>query len=242
MKLLLTSAGITNDSIRNALVDLLGRPITECKAVVVPTAVYAMRGGPAFATLLLQDLAAMGWDEFGVLELTALPTLLEEHWRPGLDAADVIIVAGGNTGYLSYWWQHSGLAALLPEVLRDTVYVGISAGGTTITHSLNVDREHLERTGIYYDDEYDEAAPPGAGSDRALGLVDFVIRPHLGADYFPTATMELMKTAAAKVDVPLYAIDDQTAIKVVDGVVEVVSEGDWTVFNPGAFTPQQDSR
>lgn len=231
MKLLLTSAGITNDSIRDALVDLLGKPITECRALLVPTAVHAMPGGPGYATMLLHELAAMGWDELGVLELTALPTLLEEHWRPQLDAADVIVVAGGNTGYLSYWWQQSGLAAALPEILRNTVYVGISAGGTTVTHSLNVDHERLARTGIYYDDEYDEAAPPDAGSDRALGLVDFVIRPHLDADYFPTATMERMKAAAAKVDVPLYAIDDQTAIKVIDGEVEVVSEGNWAVFN-----------
>lgn len=230
MKLLLTSAGITNDSIRDALLDLLGRPITECKAVVVPTAMHALPGGPGFSPMLLRDLAAMGWEELGVLELTALPTLLEEHWRPDLDAADVLIVAGGNTGYLSHWWQHSGLAGLLPEILQETVYVGISAGGTTITHSLNVDRERLERTGTFYDDEYDEAAPPGAGSDRALGLVDFVIRPHLGADYFPTATMELMKAVAAKVDVPLYAIDDQTAIKVIDGTVEVISEGHWKQF------------
>jgi hypothetical protein len=86
-----------------------------------------------------------------------------------------------------------------------------------VTHGVNVDRDRLERTGIYYDDEYDEAAPQGAGSDWTLGLVDFEIRPHLNADYFPVATMEFMERVAAKLDVPLYAFDDETALKVVDG-------------------------
>jgi len=147
-----------------------------------------------------------------------------------VETADIIIVGGGNTGYLSYWMQESGLAKKLPELLKNKVYMGISAGGGMLTHSLNIDHERLEKTGIYYDDEYDEAAPPHAGSDQTLKLVDFVIRPHLNADYFPTATLENMEKAAARVDVPLYAFDDQSAIKVVDGKVEVISEGEWKLF------------
>jgi dipeptidase E len=118
----------------------------------------------------------------------------------------------------------------LPALLEDRVYVGISAGSAVATPGLNYDPGHLERTGVYYDDEYGEAAPPGAGSARGMGLVDFVLRPHLNAEYFPAATMEMMERAAAKVDAPLYAIDDQTAIKVVDGKAEVVSEGEWRLF------------
>lgn len=99
-----------------------------------------------------------------------------------------------------------------------------------VTHSLNLNRAELARTSIYYDDEYDEAAPPNAGSDQTLKLVDFVIRPHLNSADFPAATLENMEKWAAKVDVPMYAIDDQTAIKVVDGEVEVISEGEWKLF------------
>ena len=230
MKLLLTSVGISNDSIRAALVDLLGKPTAACKAIGVPTAIYALPGGNADSWLMLRELANIGWQEFGVLELTALPSLLEEHWLPAVEAADIIIVGGGNTGYLSHWMFASGLAAKLPQLLQDKVYLGVSAGGAVVTHSLNVSREVFERTGVYYDDEYDEAAPLNAGSDRTLGLVDFVIRPHLNADYFPAATLETFAAAAAKVRVPLYAFDDQSAIKVVDGVVEVISEGEWHLF------------
>lgn len=231
MKLLLTSAGITNQSIRQALVDLLGKPIAESSAVCVPTAIYAMPGGSGFAWQELREFGQLGWQALAVLELTALPSLPDEHWLPALEAADAIIVGGGNGGYLCYWMQASGLAARLPALLKDKVYRGVSAGSMLVTHSFQVDPDELKRTGIYKDADYDEAAPPNAGSDQTLGLVDFVIRPHLNADYFPTATLERFAKSAARLDVPLYAIDDQTAIKVVDGEVRVISEGEWKLFD-----------
>ncbi len=236
MKFLLTSAGISNDSIRAALVDLLGKPIAACRAVCIPTASLALPSGvgDSWWTLKLLDL---GWAEYGMLELTALPTLPEECWLPALEAADCLLVGGGNNGYLSYWLEQSGLAARLPALLRDKVYVGVSAGSMIATHSLQIDRDYLARTGIYRDADFEEDAPPGAGSDRALGLLPFVIRPHLGADYFPTATAERFARSAADLSVPLYAIDDQTALKVVDNAVEVVSEGVWHRFAGGRAAP-----
>jgi dipeptidase E len=231
IRLLLTSAGITNESIRNALLELVGKPFTESRAICIPTAIYAYPGGTGYAWRLLRELADLGWSEFGVLELTTLPTILEQDWLPAVQAADVIIVGGGNTGYLSYWMFESGFAARLPALLETRVYLSISAGGAMVTHGLNIDRERLEKTGIYYDDEYDEAAPPSAGGDKTIPLVNFVIRPHLNAEYFPSATLENMARAAAKVTVPLYAFDDQTALKVVGDKVEIISEGEWQLFN-----------
>jgi dipeptidase E len=230
LKLLLTSAGITNDSIRQALVDMLAKPLAQSNLVCIPTAIYPMAGGNGFAWQALKELGEMGWKELAILELTTMPSILEEHWLPTLEAADVIWVSGGITLYLSYWMQTSGLAKKLPELLRKAIYVGVSAGSMNLTRSLNISHEALAATGIYYDDEYDEAAPPNAGSDKTLKLVNFVLRPHLNANYFPAATLENMEKWAAKVEVPLYAIDDQTAIKVVDGTVEVISEGEWKLF------------
>ena len=40
VKLLLTSGGVTNTSIRDALVDLLGKPIADSSALCIPTAEY----------------------------------------------------------------------------------------------------------------------------------------------------------------------------------------------------------
>lgn len=232
MKLLLTSIGIANDSIRQALVDLLGKPVEECRAVQISTALYAMPSGPQDAYEMVKYYGEMGWGELGTLELTALPTIEEDHWIPFVESADALLVSGGNTGYLSYWMEQSGFAERLPALLENTVYVGISAGSTMMTPGQNHDPERLARDGVFYDDEYDEAAPRNAGSAWGLGLVDFAIRPHLNADYFPMATMAMMERAATKLDYPLYAIDDATAIKVVDGEVEVITEGEWRLFEP----------
>ncbi|MBA2679750.1 MAG: Type 1 glutamine amidotransferase-like domain-containing protein [Ktedonobacteraceae bacterium] len=230
MKLLLTSLGLTNDSIRKALVDLLGKPIEVSKAVFIPTAMYAMPGASGLVWEVLKEQGEVGWQELGVLELTALPSILQEHWLPALEAADVIIVGGGNTPYLSYWMQASGLDKKLPELLKNTVYMGVSAGSMVMAHSIHINREELETTGIYYDDEYHDIAPANAGSDKTLKLVDFTLRPHLGADYFPNITLDRMQKAAVNIDVPMYVIDDQTALKVTDSNVEVVSEGQWKLF------------
>lgn len=231
MKLLLTSSGVTNDSIRDALSRLLGRPTSECAAVHIPTAVYGLHGGPGYATDMTRYWDGLGWAELATIELTALPSLPEGLWRPSLETADAILVAGGNSGYLSYWFHHTPFAAALPQLLPTAVYVGVSAGSCLLTPSLNYDRQRWSDNGVYYDDEYDEAAPSGAGDHRGLGVVDFYLRPHLNSPDFPDTSPEAMRRAAAKVDGPLYAIDDQTAIVVDDGDIEVISEVDWLLFD-----------
>lgn len=68
------------------------------------------------------------------------------------------------------------------------------------------------------------------GGDETLGVVDFSIFPHLDHPDLPENTMADAEKWAAGMSVPCYAIDDETAIKVVDGTVEVVSEGHWKLF------------
>jgi dipeptidase E len=74
---------------------------------------------------------------------------------------------------------------------------------------------------------------PLTGSDRALGLVDFSLFPHLEREDMPDTSLANIERWAAGLSMPAYAIDDQTAIKVVDDSVEVVSEGRWKLFTPG---------
>ena len=221
MKFLLTSAGISNDSIRNALVDLLGKPIAESSALCIPTAAYAMPGGAAMAWRLICGVAAtplceLGWKSLGVLELTALPSIKEEHWVPLVQETDALLVGGGDPLYLCYWMRQSGLADLLPS-LRETVYVGVSAGSMVMAPNVGEDFVRWN---------------PPTGSDRALGMVDFSLFPHLDHPDMPDNSMADAERWAAGIPVPAYAIDDQTAIKVIDGVVEVVSEGHWKRFTP----------
>jgi dipeptidase E len=220
VKLLLTSGGITNPSIRAALVELLGKPVEQARALVVPTAQWGhpMCGPTSVRGLIAADqahasLTGQGWASLGVLEVTALPTIGAERWRPWVREADVLLVDGGDATYLAHWLRESGLADLLPS-LEDTVWVGVSAGSMVMTPRIG-------------DDFVEWASAP---NDRTLGVVGFSIFPHLEA--FPTNTMADAERWAAALDVPSYAIDEQTAIRVVDGQVDVVSEGTWRHF-PG---------
>src|SRR5215212_2820466 len=139
MKLLLTSGGVTNTSIHDALVDLLGKPIAECHALCIPTAQWGHpMCGPASVRGFLaaepefRHLSGLGWASLGVLELTALPTIGAERWVSWVREADVLLVDGGDATYLCHWMRESGMADLLPS-LPDTVWVGVSAGSMVMT-------------------------------------------------------------------------------------------------------------
>ena len=223
MKLLLTSAGIKNPSIHDALVDLLGKPIEESDALCIPTASYAhpMAGpGRAWSFISGQEprcpMTELGWKSMGVLELTALPSIDQERWVPWVRETDVLLVNGGDALYLCYWIRQSGLADLLPS-LHETVWVGLSAGSMVMTPRIGEDFVQWK---------------PASGGDETLGLVDFSIFPHLDNPDLPENTLSNAERWAAGIQGPAYAIDDQTAIKVVDGTVEVVSEGHWKLFTP----------
>jgi dipeptidase E len=218
MKLLLTSAGIKNKSIHDALVDMLGKPIAECNALCIPTAIYASPGGAEKAWRFINGktttpMCELGWKSLGVLELTALPSIDQELWVPMVKETDVLLVNGGDALYLSYWMRQSGLADLLPSLRA--VYVGLSAGSMVMAPNIGED--------------FVGWTPPNGG-DETLGLVDFAMFPHLDHEMLPENTMANAEKWAAGLQGPAYAIDDQTAIKVIDGAVEVVSEGHWKLF------------
>ncbi|WP_199510187.1 Type 1 glutamine amidotransferase-like domain-containing protein [Nucisporomicrobium flavum] len=228
MKFLLTSSGICNPSISDALADLLGKPIAESTALFVPTGVHPFPGGAARAWKAVQGQAAiplsqLGWKSVGLLELTALPTIREENWVPAVREADALLVWGGDVLYLTYWMRRSGLAELLPS-LTDTVYVGVSAGSIAVT-PYNCDAE--------FDLPFvPDGSDMAEGADRALGLVDFTLYPHLNHPDMADTELSAIRKWASGIPVPTYAIDDNTAIKVVDGGVEIVSEGEWELIDP----------
>lgn len=227
MKYLLTSAGIRNDSIRDALLDLLGKPIAESHALCIPTAILPFPGGPTMAYRFIAGLTAnpmceLGWKSLGVLELTALPSIQEAYWTAAVREADALLVQGGDVVYLSRWMRESGLAALLPS-LAETVYVGVSAGSMV--------------TAPVFGETYNDPDRPFI-IEQGLGLVDFAVLPHLDHAGHPESATPKVERMAAAVPVPTYGIDDETAIKVVGGAAEVVSEGQWRLFGPVTQTPQ----
>jgi dipeptidase E len=240
MKLLLTSSGISNPSIHDVLVGLLGKPIAESSALFVPTGIYPFPGGAGNAFRAISGnakspLCDLGWKSLGVLELTALPSIDREVWAAAVQESDALLVWGGDPVYLSFWLKHSGLAGLFPS-LPETVYVGVSAGsiamastfGETYLDPPKCSGERLSSEDIVF------ARPEGDITMNLVmaegaGLVDFAIIPHV--EYDDSQDVANAENWAGRLPVPTYAIDDQTAVKVTDGTVEVVSEGHWKLFN-----------
>ena len=235
MKILLTSGGIKNTSIRDALVGLLGKSIAESTALFIPTAIYPFPGGAGMAWKAISGnspspLCDLGWKSLGVLELTASPTIQRESWVPTLRETDALLVWGGDVLYLRHWMQASGLADLLPS-LSETVYVGLSAGSIVLT-PYNCDAE--------FDLQFvPEGSDMGEEADAGLGLVDFALRVHLDREGFDDSTLAEVEKWAAGIPAPTYAIDDETAIKVRGETVEVVSEG---TGSSSRRTPAQPDR
>jgi dipeptidase E len=214
VKLLLTSGGIRNPSIRKALDDLLPKPVEECDALGITTASYGHpNAGPKRAWAFVADdsMTVLPWKSLGLIEPATFPSLGRDTWLPWVEAADVLLVNGGDTLYLAHHLRESGLAELLPSL--DAVWVGVSAGSMVMTPRIG--------------DDFKQWDPPGGG-DKALGVVDFVIFPHLQPPEGGWGnTMEEAENWFATMDAPAYVMDDQTAIVWKNGEVEVVSEGTW---------------
>jgi dipeptidase E len=222
VKLLLTSGGVTNASIKNALVDLLGKPIADASALCIPTAMYGHpHVGPGEKVWQFisgqagNPMCELGWKSVGVLELTALPSIDEERWVPLVRDTDVLLASGGDALYLCHWMRESGLLDLLPS-LSEKVWVGLSAGSMVMTPRIGEDFVGWK---------------PPSGDDRTLGIVDFSICPHLAPEGKPGNSMAEAEQWVAGIEGPAYVMDDQTAIRVVDGTVDVISEGEWKLFS-----------
>ncbi len=242
MKLLLTSSGITQGAIENALVDLLGKPIAESKALIVPAGVYPFQDGAYHAWSPIAGskaggMAQLGWQAVGLLEITALPSIARDNWLPTVAEADALLVWGGDPLFLAYWMAESGLTELLPALPAPPVYVGVSAGAIATATLFGEAYAKLPGAAGRPLSVEDIVLPEGNiervfVTAQGMGLTDFAIIPHYENPGHGDASTVNAAAWAAKLPVPVYAIDERTAIKVDDGVVDVVSEGRWTLFTP----------
>lgn len=217
MKLLLTSAGLQNASIVGALQDLLDKPITQLKLIFISTAANIEAGDKDW---LITDFVNCQKAGFASVDILDIASVEKDIWQPRLEAADVLLFGGGDTFYLADQLQKSGVAMVLPELLKTKVYVGISAGSMVASDYILVSATQLFG---------EEARRPT--ETKGLGLVNFQFRPHLHSPYFPKVTPELLLKVAGEIDKPLYALDDNSALKVIDGAVVVISEGKWLSYN-----------
>ena len=218
MKLLLTSNGFVNDSISKALLELAGKPLNELKLAFIPTAANVVKEDKSW---LINDLINCKNLSFSFIDIVDISAVPRDVWEPRLNDADVLLFGGGNTFHLMYWIKKSGLGDILPKMLTNKVYVGISAGSMVTAPKLSTStsvRLYSLEIGEYKD-------------EKGLGFVNFHIRPHFNSPHFPKLRKELLEEMADELKEPMYAIDDQTAIKVKDSDVEVISEGEYLKFN-----------
>lgn len=219
MKLLLTSGGITNKSISDALFELAGKPAAELNLVFVPTAANTEEGDKGWLINDLYNCKKLGLSSIEITDISAVPAQI---WKPSFEKADILLFGGGNPFYLMHWLKKTGLKEMLPEMLKTKIYVGISAGSMAVTKNLCLSQSkklyYLEGVGEFKD-------------ETGLGLVDFLVRPHLNSPDFSNVRIETLKELAKEIPETIYAIDDDTAIKVVDDEISVISEGEWKKFN-----------
>jgi dipeptidase E len=244
MNLLLTSSGITNNSIRDALVDLLGKPIAESNALFIPTAIYPFPGGAGMAWQAIcgshsSRLAQLGWKSIGLLELTALPGIDKNAWVPSVEEADALLFWGGDPVYLSYWMRQSGLTELFPSLRPEALYVGVSAGSMAASatfcetyHDAPVGKANLLKSEEIVFDTPNGEIRRTLVTAQGAALAHFALIPHFEHKDHLDASRSNAEKWAAKLPVPVYAIDDETAIRVSDGSIEVISEGQWKLFTP----------
>ena len=218
MKLLLTSGGVTNPSIAKALNELVGKKPEETNLAFIPTAANAEAGDKGWLIDDLACLKALGYRQIDIVDISALG---RSAWQPRLEQADILFFEGGNTYHLMEWINRSGLAEMLPELLKTRVYVGLSAGSMVTGKDLA-----LKASQIIYEEDFDRTEDM-----PALGLVDFYFLPHLNSPYFKKVTGEHVRQWASGIKEAVYALDDQSALKIVDGKIEIISEGKYSVFN-----------
>ncbi|MBN2095632.1 MAG: Type 1 glutamine amidotransferase-like domain-containing protein [Candidatus Aenigmarchaeota archaeon] len=218
MKLLLTSMGLTNDSIASALFEMTGKRPEETTLVFIPTASNAEAGDKSW---LIADLINLKKLNFKAIEITDISAVDETIWKPSLERADVLFFEGGNTYHLMRWLNKSGLAKALPELLKDKVYVGLSAGSmvTNPDLSLKLSQELFEEDML----ETEEL--------KGLNFVDFYFLPHLNSEWFKKVRKENIEKVGQEISRKIYALDDNSALKIIGNKIEVISEGEWFVIN-----------
>lgn len=228
MKLLLTSNGLSNESIANALEELVGKPRKEIKIAFIPTAAFPEDDEKHESRDWFADDLYRVKEFCGFVDVVSLADLPADKVLERLRYVDVIFVGGGNAFYLSYWMDKTGLFDALPGLLETRVYAGISAGSMIATQSLRTTSQAIKNREAFNGGLFDGFGPINQTNARTANLVDFVVRPHYGRKIF---SEDFLQEIADDVSLPFYAIDDSSAIKVVDGVVEVVSEGEWELLN-----------
>jgi dipeptidase E len=197
---------------------MVGKPFGSANLVYVPTASVAEAGDQSWIVADMSRLHGLGWREFNVLELNGLP---QQMVLDRLLQADVIYVQGGNHYHLARSITGNDLAGGFLEALESRVYVGVSAGSMIFSRNLT------EHSADVIGDTADLHVLGARTVQSPFGLFDWYVKPHLYSLDFAERDDAWADRIVRRADFPIYFIDDETAVRVVDGTVDVISEGRW---------------
>jgi len=217
MKFLLTSSGIKNNSIAQTIIELVGTEREKIRAIYIPTAANVELGDKGWLIDDLHDFQMQDYESVDIIDIAAVP---REVWQPRLESANLICFGGGNEQFLARVMRESGFAAIAKDILKERVYMGISAG--SMVAGTFLPKEVLEI--VYPEQTFQKVL------EQPLGLVDCSFIPHFNSPWFPKIKKEVIDALPGTTS-PLYVLDDQSALKIVDGKIEVVSEGTYIQHN-----------
>ena len=212
MKLLLTSAGIKNQSIFNALQGLIGKLVQDVRVGFITTAKNNREVSPAEA--LIKQIAQL--DKWGYVNYKLVDPSHDTNWEQIIEEVDLVVIAGGNTFHLLNESRMNGFVDWLRANVDKKVYMGTSAGSILLTPYI----------GVAPLDNGDENTP-GISDLRGVSLVDFEVSPHTPEDVSYKTLEEYAKQSPRTV----YALDDQSAVLVTNSEHTVISEGVWRKYN-----------
>lgn len=212
MKLLLTSWWITNDSIKNAFLKLLWKPFEESNLVFIPTASTFEAWDKFWFINDLITLKNLNFKSFKIVDIAIVWDLV---WKKAFKNADVLYFEWWITYELMRCLNETWITKIMPELLKNKVYVWVSAWSMVTSPDMWLKLSHSL---------YDE---PIKKNIEWLNLTDFYFLPHLNSKYFKKIRKKNILEASRNLNKPIYVLDDNSAI-LVDGIkMEIIWGWEW---------------
>lgn len=215
MKLILASSGLANEEIITALEEMVGKPRQEIDVAVINEAIKAETGDMRwFSEELTRLTSIIG----GNIEFVDLQAHDMDYIKSRIDLADMVFCFGGNTDYLANTFTKTGFDKILPEILDEKVWVGSSAGSCVLCY-----KESDEIQSSIYKEKRE--------TDHFMEYVPIIFLPHLHG-FFEFDQPEVLR-ASELTDLPVYALSDDCALKIIDQNPPVILGTDDIVARKG---------
>lgn len=200
MKLLLTSAGLSNQNIRNEFLKLLEKPVSETKVVLIPTAARTEEE-LKYVEESKEELIETGIKRENIKTLDLDHKIIYED----VEGFDAIYVCGGNTFFILHKVRENGFDKVIKKFVDEgKLYIGVSAGSMIMCPSIEIATPF---------DENDIGIKDFTG----LKLVDVVITPH-----YDKKKKSIIDDYRKKLPYEIITLTDNQALVINNGEMKIV--------------------